>query len=224
MNLRRYISTHVAALTVVIVVLLCAVTAVAGQAPALQPTGGTFIAHHSTNQTTAVQQRLASFGYSIAVDGVYGPQTTRIVTMWQQSNGLVPDGIAGPITRASLGLTGSTATAPATPAAGYSHQNPDVQRWFPEFIAAGWNADQWPKVSCIIQRESRGIPTAYNGVGRDNSYGLMQMNMLAHRNWVGAQVGWDFDRLFDARTNLAMAKQLYDRDGWNPWRAQRGAC
>lgn len=49
-----------------------------------------------------VQQILAEFGYTISVDGIYGPQTERVVRSWQRSNGLYVDGIAGPITTQSL--------------------------------------------------------------------------------------------------------------------------
>lgn len=49
-----------------------------------------------------VQTILAGFGYTVAVDGIYGPQTEKAVRSWQKSNGLVVDGIAGPITTASL--------------------------------------------------------------------------------------------------------------------------
>ena len=62
--------------------------------------------------TSEVQAKLKSYGYTIAVDGIYGPQTTRVVKSWQRSNGLLVDGIAGPITQASLGLT-ATAGIPA---------------------------------------------------------------------------------------------------------------
>lgn len=49
-----------------------------------------------------VQTILASFSYSVVVDGEYGPKTERAVRSWQRSNGLKVDGITGPITLASL--------------------------------------------------------------------------------------------------------------------------
>src|SRR5262245_364954 len=52
------------------------------------------------DQTRAVQLVSSSYGYTIAVDGQYGPQTTKVVKSWQNSNGLEVDGIAGPITQA----------------------------------------------------------------------------------------------------------------------------
>lgn len=45
-----------------------------------------------------VQQRLADRGWHIDVDGIFGPQTERVVTQFQAEKGLVVDGIAGPQT------------------------------------------------------------------------------------------------------------------------------
>ena len=51
-----------------------------------------------------VQQALANAGYSIVADGVYGPGSRAVVIQFQRDKGLFPDGVAGPATRASLGL------------------------------------------------------------------------------------------------------------------------
>ena len=101
----------------------------------------------------------------------------------------------------------------------------------PEFrqtaLDAGWSEADWPRLDAIIWRESRCTPTAHNGRGRDDSYGLMQLNMRAHRSWVRPLVDGDFDRLFDPATNLAVARQLFDRAeqqmgcGWQPWTTKR---
>lgn len=91
-------------------------------------------------------------------------------------------------------------------------------------MAAGWTPAQWPRIDYIMYRESRCQPGVHNGKGRDNSYGLMQLNMKALKSWVGPLVGWDFTRLFDPYTNLSVARNLYGRAqkmfgcGWHPWR------
>lgn len=48
------------------------------------------------------QGRLVVAGYPIAVDGIFGPQTTDAVKKFQLSKGLTPDGIIGPRTWAHL--------------------------------------------------------------------------------------------------------------------------
>lgn len=54
------------------------------------------------SEVTEVQTILASFGYTVTVDGVFGPQTEKAVRSWQKSNGLRVDGIVGPVTLQSL--------------------------------------------------------------------------------------------------------------------------
>lgn len=69
-----------------------------------------------------VQQLLQGYGYTVTVDGHYGPQTTKAVKSWQKSNGLLVDGIAGPATLASLQsavrLNNATQATPATTSLG----------------------------------------------------------------------------------------------------------
>lgn len=93
----------------------------------------------------------------------------------------------------------------------------DRTGWKATAIAAGWEPSQWPHLDCIIWRESRGIPTVHNVGPVDDSYGLTQLNMLAHRTWVGPLVGYKFDRLYDPLTNLRLAHSLYLKVGWKPW-------
>jgi len=50
------------------------------------------------NATRLVQQRLKERGWTIAVDGVFGPQTNRIVKSFQAEKGLTVDGVVGPAT------------------------------------------------------------------------------------------------------------------------------
>lgn len=46
-----------------------------------------------------IQQILAGQGYSVGpIDGYFGPQTLAAVKAFQKAKGLVPDGIAGPLT------------------------------------------------------------------------------------------------------------------------------
>jgi hypothetical protein len=105
-------------------------------------------------------------------------------------------------------------------------------QWFDEALEAGWSADQWPILDAIMWRESRCQPDVYNGRGRDKSYGLLQLNVRAHRSWVRPLVDGDFTRLWDPVTNLTVGRALFDRAeqqmgcGWKPWvtRKTRGWC
>ncbi|WP_018502870.1 peptidoglycan-binding protein [Parafrankia discariae] len=49
-----------------------------------------------------VQKRLADIGYPITIDGRFGPQTNHMVVDFQKKNGLVPDGVVGPLTHDKL--------------------------------------------------------------------------------------------------------------------------
>jgi len=54
------------------------------------------------SEVTEVQTILKGYGYTVTVDGNFGPQTEKAVRSWQKSNGLTVDGIVGPVTLASL--------------------------------------------------------------------------------------------------------------------------
>lgn len=56
----------------------------------------------------ALQAQLVGYGYSIAVDGSFGPKTENAVMCYQEDNGLTPDGSVGRDTRSHMmGLEGS---------------------------------------------------------------------------------------------------------------------
>lgn len=63
-----------------------------------------------------LQQALSSHGFSPgAIDGVYGQGTVAAVMGFQQSDGLLADGIAGPRTLTALGLSDSDVLPSAVP-------------------------------------------------------------------------------------------------------------
>jgi lysozyme len=91
-------------------------------------TGPTLQQGSSGQAVTDLQNALAAAGFSPGpADGQFGPNTKAAVVAFQNANGLTPDGIVGPLTRAALAaaLSGSPASssspapasAPAAPAA-----------------------------------------------------------------------------------------------------------
>ena len=56
------------------------------------------------DDVTALQKALAGEGYTINIDGVFGPGLEGALKAWQDENGLVADGVVGPATRIILGL------------------------------------------------------------------------------------------------------------------------
>lgn len=106
-------------------------------------------------------------------------------------------------------------------------ENSKCPQYYDAAIAAGWTAEQWSKLDFIIWRESRCFSDVHNKKGRDNSYGLLQLNMKAHKKWVSPLVDGDFTRLFDPETNLRIGRVLYDKAkeaygcGFQPWKTTK---
>jgi len=131
----------------------------------------------------------------------------------------------------------AVATLPATPVVPrttlpapttlptYTHPDPNVERWHALALSVGWLEAEWQWLSCVVFRESRGMPDAYNGRDRDRSYGLVQLNTK------GALWGWfvalgltDRAQLFDPTTNLYAARAMFLQFGRQPWAADRRSC
>ncbi len=94
---------------------------------------------------------------------------------------------------------------------------------------AGFSPSISPTVAAIGLAESSGDPSAhnYNTKTGDNSYGLMQINMI---NFPYYQLG-NFRRkefgiknneaLFDPVVNMKAAKRVYDTSGFTAWSVYR---
>jgi hypothetical protein len=70
----------------------------------------------------------------------------------------------------------------------------------------------------IAEAESGGNPKSYNGKGRDNSYGLWQINMHPGAHTLAELGLTSNDQLFDPVTNAkAMVKISHSGANWGPW-------
>lgn len=164
--------------------------------------------------TRAAQAQLRSYGYTIAVDGIAGPQTARIVTLWQRSNALPQTGVLDQATVKSLRIaTTATSTRPAVrldPPA----PPPVVDMTVEQIIRDVWPTELADWAVRIATRESRLVPTVRNSC----CWGLFQMNWGAHHAWLTADYGiTDPHQLLDARTNATVALALYQATGPGPW-------
>ena len=77
-----------------------------GGTPAPTPVAWTTVRRGATGfRTTAIQHLLRQRGYSLAVDGAFGPVTESRVISFQRSRSLAADGIVGPRTWTALVVT-----------------------------------------------------------------------------------------------------------------------
>ena len=88
-------------------------------------------------------------------------------------------------------------------------------------MQAGWDPKKIPEVVAIAQAESSGNPLALNPNVQtgDESYGLMQINMLGA---MGPERLKEFglkskEQLYDPLTNLKAAKKIYEQQGPTAW-------
>lgn len=151
--------------------------------------------------------RLHQYGYQWTTDA----GAARAVRHWQRVNGLTVDGIVGPETLASLGISaaagGATATQPADRRLPVAAVDPEA------IIRELWPDDSEDEAVRIATRESRLQPSARNAC----CYGLFQIHYTAHRSWLAAMGVESPAALLDARTNVTAALALYEAAGWGPW-------
>ena len=91
-------------------------------------------------------------------------------------------------------------------------------QWHDIALLIGWPAEEWPTLSRVLYRESRCIPSAWNG----HDAGLTQVNQI-HREWI-SQMGLTFpDSMFNPVENLRFALSLWNSSGWRPWKSTSGS-
>ena len=184
-------------------------------------------------EVTEVQAILAGFGYTVAVDGVYGPQTEKAVRSWQKSNGLLEDGIAGPVTLASLrGAVRVGNAQQVTPTGGLQGRP-----FAPEGLS---NCDEMK-----FYREQWGLPERFDAIGWRESncrnedgvktfccYGYWQNYISSHLSRQSAYRqriltecqtdGYEdinSDTPEDKQRQACVTKVVYSISGYSPWSA-----
>jgi len=80
-------------------------------------------------EVTHLQRSLVAWGYPLLVDGVFGPQTLRVVLALQLAEGLSADGVAGPQTLAHLDAGPVAYVAERAPALGHD-DTPQIRALF----------------------------------------------------------------------------------------------
>ena len=132
-------------------------------------------------------------------------------------------GLSTSTPKSNGGGTSSTNTQPgsstyAPPKPGKIYSQSELQSLA---VQGGFSQEEAPRVAKIAMGESSGDPTAFNGKGRDQSYGLMQINMLGEMGPERrAQFGISSNEaLNDPLTNMKAAHAIYKQQGWEAWGA-----
>lgn len=86
----------------------------------------------------------------------------------------------------------------------------DVEYWRP-LVAAYWPAGTVDQALCLIAMESGGDPNADNP--RSTARGLFQILASLWAPYFAVSS----DDLYDPETNVRLARQIYDIQGWSAW-------
>lgn len=165
-----------------------------------------------------IQTDLRAVGYTVKVDGVFGPQTVRAVRHFQRANRLQVDGVVGPITERALAKATATRGAqvqisppPPPPEVAYTGR---CAEWagLLHFFNPGWDVAQFQN---IMYRESRCQPDVTSTTGC--CHGLLQIHQLHIPNLGVCGVRAVAD-LFDPGKNICSAAVMFRRAGGaSPW-------
>lgn len=116
---------------------------------------------------TTIQTKLRRWGYFDGpVDGIYGSGTAEAVRYFQRSNGLTPDGVAGPATLKALGMENQSSSS------GSSSGSSNTSKSDVALLAK------------VISAEARGEP--YNG---QVAVGAVILNRIAHPSFPNTLAG-----------------------------------
>lgn len=208
---------------VALLLILAFVTGYAGDAFATQR-------GDSGAAVTEVQTLLKGYGYSVTVDGKFGPQTEKAVRSWQRSNGLTVDGIVGPATMSSLRGAVRLGNARQVTASGLNGLG-----FAPEGLS---NCDEMQ-----FYRKQAGLPERFDALGWRESncrnedgvrtfccYGYWQNYISSHLSrqsqyrvpiieqcQVRGADDINSDDPLEKQKQACVTKVVYDISGYGPW-------
>lgn len=164
-------------------------------------------------------------GGGLSITAFRGLTQSEMIDAFVNSNRL--SGLSNPgggPARATAGRRSrSSMTAQASPLTG-GGQSLDPKSLVSILRANGWGPQLTEAVG-VTWRESRWNPRSHNDSylrgGRDDSYGLFQINMNPNEtNAEGNRKAWGIpnnEALYDPGTNSRIAREMFKDRGWNPW-------
>jgi peptidoglycan hydrolase-like protein with peptidoglycan-binding domain len=133
----------------------------------------------NTMDVKDLQLRLTQRGYQIKVDGILGPKTTAAVKSFQESSGISPDGIVGPVTLHALGMART---------GGYKWDLRPVQAFSPNLATRAMQ----------IALSQNGVREQDNNSGPAVNCFLSSVGLPPGHAWCMAFVYWAFQQAADA--------------------------
>ena len=143
------------------------------------------------NAVTTIQTKLRRWGYFDGpVDGIYGSGTAQAIRYFQQTNGLTPDGVAGPATLKALGMENQSGSSSSSGNSNTSQSDMAL-------------------LAKVISAEARGEP--YNG---QVAVGAVILNRMAHPSFPNTLAGvvyepGAFTCMVDGQINQPVASSAY---------------
>ena len=149
----------------------------------------------SGSEVTQIQTKLKNWGYySGEVDGIFGGDTKKAVSLFQKKNGLTADGVVGNATLAALGISSSSSgSGSSSSSGGYG----------------GYTESEFNLFAQVISAESRGEP--YQG---QVAVAAVILNRVSHPSFPNTLSGviyqpGAFSCLDDGGINAAIADSAY---------------